>query len=301
LVKGRGFLFERAEYSYCEIMNNIIKIYVSIFITACLMSVIFIVFDSDSRKITSDAGAYYRIAGNILNGHGFSDAENSPYKPTMVREPVYPFFLSFLLFLFKKNILLIQMAQALVYALTSLIVFKIYRMWFDKKIAFTGAMISALFPTIPSYVPYLQTEVLFTFLLALSILGLMNAFKYDSLRWFFYTGLMIGVAALCRAVLMLFFIFIILAIFLHYFGKDRKVLNLKVLKASIILLLGYFLIVTPWILRNYSIFGKPSIALRGYSSLYTRAVKVNLNGKELKMYTAYCFSEYFELQGNGHF
>jgi len=275
-------------------MNNIAKIYGSIFIAACLISVVFIVFDSDGREIKGDAIIYYRITDKILNGHGFSDAESSPdiIRPTMSREPVYPFFLSFLLFLFKKNILLIQITQALIYALTCLVIFKIYYMCFDKKIAFIGAIVFALFPTIPSYTPYLLTEVLFTFLLAVSILGLMNAFKYDSLRWFFYTGLTIGAATLCRAVLMLFFIFIILAIFLYYFRKDKKILNPKVLKASIILLLGYFLIVTPWILRNYAIFGKPSITLRGYSTTYTRAVKVNLSGKELKMYTAYCFSEY---------
>ena len=84
-------------------MNNIVKIYVSIFIAACLISVVFIVFDSDGREIKADSIIYYRIADNILNGHGFSDAEKPPYKPTMSREPVYPFFLSFLLLLFKKK------------------------------------------------------------------------------------------------------------------------------------------------------------------------------------------------------
>lgn len=272
-----------------------------IFIASFLIALIFVCLDSDGKKIEADAGVYYMIAGNIMSGHGFSETVNNAYKPTMSREPVYPLFLSFLLFLFKKNILLIQIAQALLYGLICLIVFKIYRLYFDEKIAFTGSMVFAFFPAIPGYAPHLVTEILFTFLLAAAVLVLVKAFKYDRISEFFYAGLWIGIATLCRAILMLFFIFAILAIFLHYFKKDRKMLNLKALKASIILLLGYFLIVTPWVLRNYSIFGKPSITLRGYSTMYTRAVKVNLSEEELKMFAVYSFSEYLaskEYPGN---
>jgi len=171
-------------------------------------------------------------------------------------------------------------------------VFKIYRICFEEKAAFIGSMLFAFFPTIPSYVPYLFTEVLFTFLLVLAVLALMKAFKYDRLYGFFYAGLWIGIATLCRATLMFFFVFAAFVVLLQYYKKDKKVLSPRALQAVFLLLLGYFLIVTPWILRNEIVFKKPSITLRGYSTVYTRAVKVNLRGEELKMYAAYSFSEY---------
>jgi len=292
-------------------MNNNAKIYGSIFIIAFLAGAFFIAIDPGGREIKGDAIIYYRIADNILNGHGFSDAKESPYKPTMSREPIYPFLISFLFFLFKKSVLSVQITQAVLYALMCLVVFRIYRMCFDEKIAFAGAIFFVFFPTIPSYVPYLFTELLFAFLLALTVLAFMEAFKYNKLRNFFYAGIGMGVATLCKAVLMFFFIFAAMAIFLYYREKSKKILSFRAVWAVLILLSGYSSVVAPWVLRNEVIFGKPAITLRGYSTMYTRAVKVNLSRKELKMYAIYCFSEHlasrvypgndFSSTGKGYF
>lgn len=266
--------------------------YFVIFIASFLLSLIFVCLDRDGREVKADARTYYTIAENIVRGNGFSDETILPYSPTMSREPVYPLFLAFWMYFFKSSVFYIQIAQSLIYALTCVIIFKTFSMLIDTKKSFVISMIAAMFPTLPSYTPYLQTEVLFTFLLAASLLGLICSFKYNSLKWFFYSGLMIGLAALCRAILMFFFIFVIMAVLLHYFRIHRKIFSLRAVKASFVLLLGYFLIVTPWVLRNYDIFGKPSITLRAYGTMYTRAAKVNLSGREFNMYAAYCFSEY---------
>ncbi len=269
------------------------KKYLIIFVVSILIALIFIYLDRDARKIEADAIIYYTIAENIISGHGFSDKISQPYLPTMSREPIYPLFLSGIFYLFNKNILAVQLAQALIYALTCMIMLKIVSMLLgESKLRFIIPIVMALFPVIPSYTPYLFTEVLFTFLLALCVFSLINSLKQDSLKWYFISGILIGVAVLCKAILMLFYIFLLAAMFVYFYKKYKRIISSRLIKVSILLLFGYALVIMPWVARNYLVLGKPSITLRGYSSMYTRAVKVNLNKDELKMYGIYCFSEY---------
>ncbi|HAZ10416.1 MAG TPA: hypothetical protein DCY56_04845 [Candidatus Omnitrophica bacterium] len=269
------------------------KKYLIIFVVSILIAFIFIYLDRDARKIKADAIIYYTIAENIVSGHSFSDKINPPYSPTMSREPVYPLFLSVLFYLFNKNILAVQFAQALIYALTCLVMLKVVSMLLSEaKYQFIISMIIALFPVIPSYVPYMFTEVLFTFLLALCVFSIIKGLKQDGLKWYFISGMLIGIATLCRAILILLPVFLLVLMCVHFYKKYKRIITPELFKASVLLLFGFALVVMPWMARNYLLFNKPSIALRGFSSMYTRAVKVNLSKDELKMYGIYCFSEY---------
>jgi len=269
------------------------KKYLIIFVVSVLIAFIFIYLDRDAGKIKADAVIYYTIAENIVSGHGFSDKINPPYLPTMSREPAYPLFLSVLFYLFNKNILAVQFAQALIYALTCLVMLKVISMLLSEaRSHLTISMIIALFPVIPSYVPYMFTEVLFTFLLVLCIFSIIKSLKQDGLKWYFISGMLIGIAALCRAILMLLPVFLLVLICAHFYKKYKKIITPELFKASVLLLFGFVLVVMPWMARNYLLFNKPSITLRGFSSMYTRAVKVNLSKDELKIYAIYCFSEY---------
>ena len=269
------------------------KKYLIIFIVAFLMAIVFICLDRDAKKIEADSAIYYTIADNIVSGHGFSDKIVSPYLPTMAREPVYPLFLSGVFYLFGRNILAVQLLQALIYALTCMLIFKIASMLLSKgKLQFRVSMAIALLPVIPSYAPYLLTEVLFTFLLALCVFCLINILKQDKLKWYFFSGIMLGIATLCKAVLMFLFVFLLALTWVHFYRKYKKIISVRSVKACILLLFGYALVVTPWMTRNQLLLDKPSITLRGFNSMYVRAVKVNLSKHELRMYGIYCLSEY---------
>ncbi|MDD5594880.1 MAG: glycosyltransferase family 39 protein, partial [Candidatus Omnitrophica bacterium] len=224
--------------------------YLLIFLAAFLLSLFFIILDKDGSSIKNDATIYLGIAKNVLEGHGYSDRTIAPYLPTMSREPVYPLFLSFLLFILKNNIFLIQVAQAVIYGFTCLIIFKILTLIIsDERTAFKIAMINALFPALPNYTAYLIAETLFACLLALTALFLVKAFKKDGLKDYLFSGIFLGLATLTRAVVVLFFAFVILIIFLESLRKYKRIFVSLILKQTLLFLFGFLIIVLPWMMR----------------------------------------------------
>lgn len=273
-------------------MGNFKK-YVIVFLIALLLSLIFIYLDKGGASVKADAVIYTTIAGNLVKGHGFSNSTNFPYLPTMEREPVYPVFLGIIFYLFKSNIFIAQIAQAITYAITCILIFRIIAyICPDKKLSFVSAIAVSSFPTLANYTAHLITEVLFTFLLALIILILIKSLEYNRSKWYFCSGVLIGVATLCRAILMFFCIFFILFISIHYYKKYKRFFAYKLIGNSFVFLLGFLIIIIPWMTRNYIYFKKFEITLRGSGSLYARAAKVNLDREGFKMYAVYSFSEH---------
>jgi len=266
--------------------------YLIIFLAAVLLSLFFIIFDKDGSSVRNDATIYLGLAKNVLEGHGYSDQAIVPYAPTMSREPVYPLFLSFLLFILKNNIFLIQVTQAIIYAFTCLIIFKILTLIISNGgTAFKIAMINALFPALPNYTAYLIAETLFAFLLALTVWFLVIAFKKNDLKAYLFSGIFLGLATLTRAVVVLFFSFVILIIIFESLRKYERIFISLIFKQITLFLFGFLIIVLPWMTRNYLVLGKFSISSRGFNTLYVRASKVDLNKKEMKMYALSCISE----------
>jgi len=261
-------------------------------LAAVLLSLFFIIFDKDGSSVRNDATIYLGLAKNVLEGHGYSDQAIVPYAPTMSREPVYPLFLSFLLFILKNNIFLIQVTQAIIYAFTCLIIFKILTLIISNGgTAFKIAMINALFPALPNYTAYLIAETLFAFLLALTVWFLVIAFKKNDLKAYLFSGIFLGLATLTRAVVVLFFSFVILIIIFESLRKYERIFISLIFKQITLFLFGFLIIVLPWMTRNYLVLGKFSISSRGFNTLYVRASKVDLNKKEMKMYALSCISE----------
>ena len=266
--------------------------YLIIFLAAVLLSLFFIIFDKDGSGVRNDATIYLGLAKNVLEGHGYSDQAIAPYAPTMSREPVYPLFLSFLLFILKNNIFLIQISQAIIYAFTCLIIFRILTLIVsDERTAFKIAMINALFPALPNYTAYLIAETLFAFLLALTVWFLVRAFKKNDLKAYLFSGIFLGLATLTRAVVVLFFSFVILIIILESIRRYKRLFVSLILKQILLFFCGFLIIVLPWMMRNSLVVGKFSISSRGFNTMYVRASKVDLNKREMKMYALSCISE----------
>ncbi len=265
-----------------------------IFFIALLMCMIFIslVNLDKTGPIKADAHTYFIIGKNLSQGYGFTYESSPPYSPNMEREPAYSVFLGIIFFLFGINIFIVQLIQAFVFAVTCVLVYKIASKVAKGNIPFIAALATASFPTLANYTAYLLSETLFTFLLTFSVLALMKSFESDRLKWFFISGITIGLASLCRATLMFFGIFVAALIVAYYLWENSKVTRNTLAKALFLALLGFTIVITPWMTRNYILFKKCTISTRGFASLYVRATKVNLDKNELKMYAVYCLSEY---------
>ncbi|HLW73999.1 MAG TPA: glycosyltransferase family 39 protein [Gammaproteobacteria bacterium] len=202
----------------------------------------------------SDAAEYYRTAYNLNHFGVFSrtievvDGKESPPTPDAYRTPVYPLFLT--LFVHEppndQTFVTVAFWQALMGVATVLLVFLLTSRITGPMTGLLAAALVAMSPHLVNASLYMLTETLFTLLLVLSVL--VFSLHTRGPRWYlpalFASGVLMGVTALTRPVLEFFPLAIFLLLALSY---PRR----QALKGAAVLLLGFALVWTPWIARNY--------------------------------------------------
>jgi 4-amino-4-deoxy-L-arabinose transferase-like glycosyltransferase len=166
--------------------------------------------------------------------------------PTAYRPPGYPFFLSRVYWIFGHYPQLGVVANIIfslgILILTYLIVRKIW----DEKIARWSMIILTFFPSQILFVNLLATEPMFTMLFLASIYMLIVSAenKKYQLYYLLVSGIILGLATLTRPLLLIYPVLVILYLYL----KNRSVP--LVLKYSAVYLIGFLMVITPWMLRN---------------------------------------------------
>lgn len=241
-----------------------------------LFSIIFlalqIIFIQNSHTlIDGDSVGYVQLSMNLLDNQSLSfDGIN----PTALRTPGYPVFL--MPFVANGSLHLVYYVQALLLLLTAYLSYKIYCLLFGSKwslLVFIGVI---FFPPLFWYTHLIITEILFTFLIMLSIFIIIHAAESKSIILALLAGISSASACLVRPTITLFFPIIIL-IFLALFlcvrvdtGKNlMKRIGLsnnasqriirdarKALLLCIMFIIGFSIIYAPWIARNYVVFDR---------------------------------------------
>lgn len=210
---------------------------------------------------------YDQIAMNLMSGKGFALKD----KPTAISGPVYPVLLAGLYVLFGKSLLMVRLFFALFDALSCLLFYLVVRRYFEGRVPFLTAIALIFSPyslyavlTVTIDIPFLLLHALFFFYFG-------NATQNGRNQSFFISGIWLGTATLCRAVSILLPLFL-LPVTTLITPKIRKGLS-----HWFIFLIGFLLMVSPWIARNYAVFHKfiPVQTLGGHH-LYSAAV----TGKE---------------------
>ncbi len=99
------------------------------------------------------------------------------------------------------------------------------------------------------------TETVFTAIFAIHVFFLVRFFKAPNYKDLVVCAIFLGVSTLCRSVSVYFFIFLGGVFFWHF----RKTLRYGLLNYAI--LIGLFLLtISPWVARNYTVFGKMLIS-----------------------------------------
>lgn len=221
------------------------KIVFFIFITALIFRLSF-VFYLEERFYFDDEHEYWRMVSNFISGQGLMVAETlKAYRP-----PLYPLFLAIMVKA-GADISTIRIVQAFIAAITCVFVYLLSRKIFDEKVAIMSGLISIIYPFFIFYTGFLLTETLFIFLVILSVFTTINIVQKNTLPFYgLFTGAAYGFAGLCRPTIELFFIF---SLFFVLLSKD--ILVTKMRKVAYICL-GFVLVLTPWIVRNYVAIGK---------------------------------------------
>jgi len=207
--------------------------------------------------LRADAGHYFMYAFNLRHKHTYSSEignladPKSPVTPDALRSPGYPLFLT--LFVDtppnKRLVDRILVSQAILSTLTILMAFFFLRGFLSPPLGLIGALLVALSPHLIVANSYLLTETLFCFFIVL--LGcFVGLFASRPSLWISsILGVVIGLAGLVRPSLQYFPILIAFLLVFHFGWR-------KGIRFFVVLLIGFALAYSPWIIRNMVTLGK---------------------------------------------
>lgn len=206
---------------------------------------------------------WYHVKGaEIAQGQGFLNGTYPDYagitgEPTAFRPIGYPATLAAIYYFTGQSIYAGKMLNVFLSVLSIILLYIICRRFFSRKFALVCASLLSFSPLAIIYTGILGSETLFMTLL------LFCAYFMLVSRRPIVTGVLIGYLALVRPIGMYFLACLVLFIFL-----DKNLDWKRKLRQSLAIVIFAFLIITPWIVRNYHAFGTPVYSTNGGYVLY---------------------------------
>jgi len=161
------------------------------------------------------------------------------------RPPVYPYFLYAIYWIFGHSFLIVRLMQAVLGALTAVILVKIGSEMFDNRVGALSGLIYALYPASWAFGDQLMTETLFTLLMLSSVLLMIKMMSSRNYWIIFGAGFFGGLAILCRTAYAPFMMFIFLGILIFRFKSP------KYISRFFMTMVICGMVIFPWMLRNY--------------------------------------------------
>ena len=235
-------------------------------------------------QLEQDRDAYLAIAGNLASGHGYSTSNSTKeneFLPTAFRPPLYPALLSVIYF-FNSAPLGIGIVQIILGVLTVWLTWQTGNRLQMQWAALVAAAVVATDPILLQYTTYSMTEVLAAFLTSLLLYLLVSSLSVKSvsdekqaiLPLFFWTGIVWGLAILCRPTYLAFFGIWTVVRFtgslLYKFHILKSTANKERERSPVTYVAaGIMLAVSPWLIRNMIVFHAPILSTThgGYTLL----------------------------------
>lgn len=213
------------------------------FCLAFLLRLAFVFMLNKDVFYFSDARHYDAAAVGLLNGEGF--------EPKYDRAPFYPIVMAGVYYIFGHSFLAMRIFQAILGALLCILIFNIGTAVFNARVGAIAAIAAIFFPHFIFISGLLYPTLLFTVLIALTILFLIKADLSWGVRNCILAGECAGLAALAEASMIFFlpflFIWILAQTKLHW---SKRLIFLTTVFATAII------IMSPWLIRSYKIYGR---------------------------------------------
>ena len=192
------------------------------------------------------------IANNLLAGKGFLYSEHLGISYRAYLLPAHPFFCALVYGVTRHNQAVLLILQCLLSAASCLQIYAIGRLAFARpEIAWIGAWLTALHPGLVYYASLLHPLTLDLFSYLWVLWGCLALFQKPTAGKAISLGLGAGLALLSRGTLLPF---LVLAILLFLFRAASRGTFGKALRTAAIVTATTMLVVTPWLIRNASIF-----------------------------------------------
>ena len=203
---------------------------------------------------TTGYSQYYILAKNFLSTGELFQYRN--YGPGLreifyaLRPPLYPLFVAGVGELTHFSVLGFIAAEALVSTLTAAVVYQITTRLAAPRAAFFAALLYAFYPYSFFHDTQLQENVLYNFFSLIAVAFLVASLEIQKKRFFFVTGLLLGLATLARASHQWHSVSLALLALL-ILRKNPK----RALLFTGLLVLGWSVSVSPWLIRNQRVTG----------------------------------------------
>jgi 4-amino-4-deoxy-L-arabinose transferase-like glycosyltransferase len=192
------------------------------------------------------------IVNNLIEGKGFSyHSFNDAVIPSAYMPPLYAFFLYFFFLILGNSsltILVIQIFQALFGAFLCLVVYEIAKIKFSKLTGVISSLILAFYPVLVYSAGKISSLNVYLILSYLTLLYLFKSENAGQDRYLFAAGVAFGLAQLSRSEFLLYLPFLIF--WIAWVSKKNRIRNMLMFLVLIVLVVG------PWYVRNYRVFGK---------------------------------------------
>lgn len=235
---------------------------------------------------TNAETAYLGGARLISEGEGFADPLYPVFAP-----PLYAVFIALGTLLFGSEQFPIKLFQIILDSFTSVLVYVIVRKIIGHKVAVLSGVGWAMYPFSIYATLYIGSEAMFTFLLSLFVLLVLQVVQHPQ-SWKLYgaAGMVLGIATLTRGTTQFLPIFLLGGLLVMY-----RYLPKGAVKGYLIFFLSYAVILSPWALRNYLVLHEFVPVATGGSVLLQGASDEFLTIENKKKYEAY----FEELKGRG--
>jgi len=219
----------------------LVKKYYLVFLLALAARLLFCAaYWGPDRPATDDGSHYREIASYLASGHGFADRHGT----TSFRPPIYPLFLALVSAIVGPGLTAARVVQCFLGSLSCVLLFYCVTLFFSEKAGFLAGLISAGYPLLVYLPSRFLSENLMVALLPAGLILLFKGARAPSFYWTILAGLVFGLAALARPMMMAAPFFL-----LPWFLSSRPRWPTRCL---LYFFLSFFLILVPWTIRNYS-------------------------------------------------
>jgi 4-amino-4-deoxy-L-arabinose transferase-like glycosyltransferase len=221
-------------------------------------------FNHIDEVITSDAEGYHKLAIQLLQNHSFvvpgTDLDT-------FRTPGYPVFISCIYSIFGINASAVLFIQIFLNLGSVLLLYYIGKSLINKSFGFIAALLLCIEPDHLLNIFYLLTDTLFVFIFLLSCLFLILFVRKNKTIYVVLSAAVLGLATLVRPISFLFPLVLIsgLVVYLALYKKSSIIL---IAKNSLLVLFTFGLTISPWLIRNYEMYGYSKLSsISGYNLL----------------------------------
>jgi 4-amino-4-deoxy-L-arabinose transferase-like glycosyltransferase len=251
--------------------------------------------------IVDDAANNLRMAVNLVHHGTMSMSRSAPYEPSMYREPLPVFFNAAAVMLtdaiqgkaHESAYFVGERARLLKYLdvawmlLLSLAVFTATRI-LTSSYAMAFVCMLAVGIKLPLVVSgldglefdFLRTELPAAALLVIGSLLLSAGWTRGKASWSVIAGIVFGMLALVKASILYVFVGVIVIIIVTAAVQWGRTSDRSTAIHGLLLLVGFVIVVAPWMYRNYVYFDTFSIARRGGGVLSIRVMKDQMTLEE---------------------